>query len=145
MFSLPVLDPVSCFVLPPEDKLVLQNLFNPKFGYNETAVWKVLYPSAALSVEDRAMQCGPFVCFYAEAIAEGWSLLEMPDVNQYRKHIAATLIGKCSPFPDKRKKKCYRCKEVMSDNDACDFCKRMAHQKCFTEVILRGRSYNTCS
>ncbi|CAL8145417.1 unnamed protein product [Orchesella dallaii] len=129
-----VLDPIRAYKISFRKRKILQNLFNPKLHYDVKDKWEVRYPKATLSIGKRAMQCGPCVCYYADAIVNGKLLVEMPDVTRYREHIAAVLVGNCLPNSDKRKKVCHKCGKIVENKEACDFCKRIAHHNCLKNI-----------
>jgi len=139
-----VLDPVNSFKLSSKQRLAIQNLFNPKYNFVRSDNWEITYPKASLSIGDKALQCGPFLCYYAEACVNGWNLEKFPDVETYRIHVLSTLIGGCSPFSgSKSTKKCFYCK-LGTKTEGCDFCGRPAHVNCLQQFTIRGRTYNVC-
>lgn len=133
------------FVLEEFYKKNLLSFFNEKLGYRNGETWKILYPDADRSVGKKALQCGPFLCFYADATAAGWSLLSAPDIREYRDHILARLIGACCPMQPMEMTRCYKCNSKITNKaPRCNFCNRIAHLSCLKRVIARGRSLNIC-
>ncbi|CAL8068452.1 unnamed protein product [Orchesella dallaii] len=139
-----VLDPVACYKLTSRQKVILETLFNTKYSFNAGTLWKVTYPKASVSAGTDAIQCGPLICFYAEAISKGWSLEAFPGVDKYREHISSILIGSCSPLSLKQPKKCIHCQIAIKSEERCDFCHRFSHFNCLEKIFVRGRVYNVC-
>lgn len=129
-------DPVEAYELPTPKKKVLEALFNKKLSYCCGTSWDISYPPAVRSFEERASQCGPFICFYAEASIKGWSLLAMPDVDVYRTHIAATLFGNCKPSFKPR---------AGPASAKCDFCKKLSPKTKLQEITVRGYKFSVCA
>lgn len=139
------MDPVGTFKLEDLQREHLQNLFNSKFNFVDGQVWMVDYPVASRSIGKCAMECGPFVCFYAEAFVKGWSFKNMPDLKTYRWHLINLLVGQCNGFADKRRKKCYRCEVAVLDKVMCSFCMQKAHLSCLKSAVIRGKEYLFCT
>lgn len=79
-----------------------------------------VYPDIAQAAAISPFQCGPSVCYCAEAFIQGWNFSEMPDFENYRVHILATLMGKCVPQlgSKTRNKKINSLKECCQDVQA---------------------------
>lgn len=128
-----VFDPEGTFRLSQSEVIKLGNVFNVKFSFGRRDSWRVEYPDIALSKEDTAIQCGPFVCYYTEAIMRGWPLKEIPDIRTYRNHILATILGNCS----------LRMKTGKKGGHKCDFCGANSEKEC-AKVMVRGEIYSIC-
>ncbi len=140
---LQVLDPAGNIPISLSLKSALQNVFNPRFKYQKNQNWDILYPTRALSEGSMALQCGPFICYYAEALLNGWTLEEMPNVDDYRNHIINTLIGNCA-LNVKKRNKCIRCGKSADIVTKCNFCGATCHESCLNAVGVRGRQFNIC-
>jgi len=132
------------FALPAKYKKLIQKQFNLKYGH-DNADWKVLSPEVVRSVGENALQCGPFVCYYAEGVLRNWKMTVIPSVVLFRKHILATLFGGCS-LQKSSNGKCGVCniKARSSIFQKCSFCERLVHKSCLEETTLRGYSYWVC-
>jgi len=130
--------------LAQHQKANLEKCFNNLYGYAPKTKWTMRNPKAARSFGKDARQCGPFLCFYAEAVVKNWNVDEMPPIAEFRSHILATLFGKCS-LEKTRKKKCHLC--IHDDTmqlDICAFCRHYAHSACLEAKVIKGKTYLVC-
>lgn len=141
------MDPVGSFQLDACKQEKLKTFFNKNLSFEDGTVWEVKYPDAALSVGQKALECGPFVCFYAEASVRGWSFLQMPNVKWYRQRIISTLIGSCQPLIDNTANTtCLQCQKEFSEESKCSFCSFCGvkkHKTCLRSCVFTSE-YNIC-
>lgn len=115
--------------------------FNKKLSLKNSTDWKVKYPKA---VEQNANECGPFICFYAEASVRDWSFLQMPNVEWYRQRIISTLIGSCEPIIDNpANETCPQCQQEVPEESKCSFCGIRKHKTCLRSCVFSDE-YNVC-
>jgi len=142
---LTVYDPVGCMKLSKQQVRFVSKLFQPKYHMTGNEKWSVTYPNCARSLESTALQCGPFICFYAEAILKNWDLQKMPDVKQYRNHIINTILGPCKRCGNLKKNVCSVCfRDVKQNKAQCHFCSTVVHKDCLSMIRFRGNSFSIC-
>lgn len=139
MFFL-VLDPSGDFSVPAHFTKNLRSIFNSKFGYSKNAAWKESFPERSLSQGSDAIQCGPFICFYAEASVKGIAFNKMPNVENYRTHILNTIIGNCKPKAEKRP-----LTKIHTKSNKCAFCNRHVDVSSLKTVVIRGHEFDVCA
>ncbi len=96
------------------------------------------YPERSLSAGSSSNQCGPYICYYAEASVKGFDFENMPDVENYRCHIINTIIGSCkNPIASRLVNS--------KDTNKCAFCKQNCKLSNLVSVNIRGRELYVCA
>ena len=132
------------FKLPTSLQKVIQKA-SDFHCYSDKRWNPVTYPVCSLSTGDLAEQCGPFICYYAEAFLQNMSLVDFPDIKLYREHIVATLVGSCDVSEDLISD-CHVCKLAKkSRKENCQFCERIVHIECLKRISCRGKLYSICN